>query len=293
MRILFTRMALIFILLSTSVSPNGLPQTSQREKILAIYKKTFEHPSDAPSFAALKETLPRDGNYYILEGDLQLTEQELRAYVDAKRQEGEKQLPISSELIVNRWNDQDDYYRKVSDRTLNYALDRSSFEGGADQYAVVARNVVAATKAWESSCPQCQINFVYKPELDSNPSATELNFVVRLHDVHGAYIAASFFPHDDKLRRFLNIDPSYFVAGFDQTGVLRHELGHVLGYRHEHIRGIPGCYSEGNQWRPLTEYDPKSVMHYFCGGHGSVALALTDLDVRGHRQLYSSSSGSN
>jgi hypothetical protein len=87
------------------------------------------------------------------------------------------------------------------------------------------------------------------------------------------------------------IDPSYFDAGlsFNKVGVLRHELGHVLGFRHEHIRsGAPPACPDEDLWGTidLTQYDPQSVMHYFCGGAGSPELALTELDRIGSQKLY-------
>ena len=51
------------------------------------------------------------------------------------------------------------------------------------------------------------------------------------------------------------VDPIFFNSQYDPVGVFRHELGHVLGYRHEHIRGIPGCGFEDSRWQPLTPYD--------------------------------------
>src|SRR5262249_39230703 len=127
---------------------------------------------------------------------------------------------------------------------------------------------------------------VHLDQFDANPSLNDVLFVVRRYDSGGTYIAAAFFPNEGQSRRFLNVDPSYFTTTFDRVGVFRHELGHVLGYRHEHIRDVPGCYREENQGRPLTDYDPDSVMHYFCGGGGSLQLTLTDLDRTGHRTLY-------
>jgi Astacin (Peptidase family M12A) len=92
-------------------------------------------------------------------------------------------------------------------------------------------------------------------------------------------------------RRVVVIDPSFFDSGhgFNKVGVLRHELGHVLGFRHEHIRSEapPGCPGE-----PLfgtivaTDYDPKSVMHDFCGDVGSKELEITDLNYQGAQRLY-------
>jgi len=71
--------------------------------------------------------------------------------------------------------------------------------------------------------------------------------------------------------------------------VLRHELGHVIGFRHEHIRSgaPPVCPHEDTTGTiNLTDYDPRSVMHYFCGGVGSRTLEITDIDRTGSQQVY-------
>ena len=71
--------------------------------------------------------------------------------------------------------------------------------------------------------------------------------------------------------------------------MLRHELGHVLGFRHEHIRveAPAACPDEDiADISILTGYDPKSVMHYFCGSVGNKKLLITDLDVVGSQKLY-------
>jgi len=36
----------------------------------------------------------------------------------------------------------------------------------------------------------------------------------------------------------------------------------------------------------LTDYDPRSVMHYFCGGVGSLSLSFTDIDKTGAQLVY-------
>ena len=60
-----------------------------------------------------------------------------------------------------------------------------------------------------------------------------------------------------------------------------HELGHTLGFRHEHTRPEAGVCFEDNNWRPLTPYDSDSIMHYpQCNGTSS-DLGFSPLDAQG------------
>jgi hypothetical protein len=129
------------------------------------------------------------------------------------------------------------------------------------------------------------------PSLDASVSVRPQGvlFPVRYIGAGGAFIAASFFPNDPPNRRRVLIDPSYFTTAFDHVGVLRHELGHVIGFRHEHIRSgaPPSCPHEDTTGTlDLTAYDPKSVMHYFCGKVGSRKLEITQVDRVGAQKLY-------
>ena len=169
---------------------------------------------------------------------------------------------------------------------LTYCVLRKTF-GNQAEYDEVAANMQAATKAWEETCG---INFEYRNDLDGSDSLRPpVVFPVRQIDASGAFIAAAFFPNDIANRRRLLIDPSYFTTGFDHVGVLRHELGHTLGFRHEHIRSLAPrvCPDEDTtDTIDLGAYDPKSVMHYFCGGVGSRDLAITDVDRAGSQKVY-------
>jgi hypothetical protein len=147
-----------------------------------------------------------------------------------------------------------------------------------------------ATADWEKTCG---VRFVYASELDdSNLLRPERAlFVVREFNATGQFIAAAFFPNDPVNRRRVLIDPSFYDPdlGFDRVGVLRHELGHVLGFRHEQIRpeAPPTCPDEDiYDTFNLGDYDPHSVMHYFCGGVGSRTLAITELDKAGAQRVY-------
>ena len=53
-------------------------------------------------------------------------------------------------------------------------------------------------------------------------------------------------------------------------------------------RGAPAaCLGEPNfDTSNLTDYDPQSVMHYFCGGQGTRELRISGLDSIGAQQVY-------
>jgi hypothetical protein len=155
-------------------------------------------------------------------------------------------------------------------------------------YEEVVANMQQATADWEAVCG---VRFRYVPTLDTSSSVRPQGvlFPVRYISAGGAFVAASFFPNDPSGRRRMLIDPSYFTTSFDHVGVLRHELGHVIGFRHEHIRsGAPAIcpHEDTTGTLNLTNYDPRSVMHYFCGGVGSKKLGITEIDRMGAQQLY-------
>lgn len=238
-----------------------------------------------------KRQIKIDGKtYYRVEGDLLLTEQRLLEYavyrtnvLADERPEDEKQQLVA---IVD---DNNRIVRWAKGLILTYSVLKASF-ADTTQYQTVVEQMRAATGAWEAACG---INFAHLAAFDdgSQPTTPGPLFYVRGENTNGELIAAAFFPNDPPTERRIIIDPVFFAPslGFNPVGVLRHELGHVLGFRHEHIRSEapPICPDESlDQTIDLTVYDPQSVMHYFCGNVGSTELELTELDRQAARSLY-------
>ena len=102
------------------------------------------------------------------------------------------------------------------------------------------------------------------------------------------YAAQAFFPYDE--RKTVTFKKSYVEKSIEQLlRLVRHEFGHVLGLRHEHIRYENPMHEqcrEDDLFTALTEYDPSSIMHYsHCGGTNGT-LELSEQDKIGVGLLY-------
>lgn len=258
----------------------------------ALSREDIETAISAPSFdAAFKPFLGKlpqvviaeQGNaiYYIVEGDLLLDEEGVQAYLMALRR---GQVPArDGELLVLTEQGKKVIWAK-GQRQLTYAVDRGSFPSRA-QYQLVVDNMRAAAQDWVF-CQECAISFLHKPALDPEPKTGQVTFIVRFSANVGGSFAVGFFPNATQALRYVHITPAYFTTDYDRVGILRHELGHVLGYQHEQAVGIPGCAREGNNWQEVSPYNPRSVMHYLCGGGGTKRLVLQNTDKAGHRATY-------
>ena len=197
-------------------------------------------------------TVNIDGDtLYVAEGDLLIPEQDFPSYA----QERLTKAPPPTAFEVHSGGKtaqlvgmgvRGKFVRWAPGVVLSFYIRKETFTEA--EYAEVRSSTIEATEAWMATCG---VEFHHVVNLDENiaqRAATPTVFYVRKIDASGLFIAAAFFPTNAPNRRRVLIDPSFFtpILSFDKVGVLRHELGHVLGFRHEHIRSgsPPSCPQE-------------------------------------------------
>ena len=103
----------------------------------------------------------------------------------------------------------------------------------------------------------------------------------------------SFFPHQERrTRRFQVGLLSLKKPEVEIINDFLHEIGHTLGFIHEHVRNPLAkdelaCGQIG-EWQEITAYDSSSIMHYVScpGGSGAKTGLLSQLDQMGMTEIY-------
>lgn len=226
-------------------------------------------------------SLPRDEDFFVLEGDLLLTAAEVAKYLSDGGAAGG--YSPAGDLSINTYRANEPSYPSLSSRRLTYVVDRRTFSD--PQYHELVKGLAGAARDWYQDCAECKIEFL-PPTEDQSP-----DLVVRFHDANGLYSAALYVTESGS--RVLNIDPSFFAASeIKRAGMLRHQIGHILGYAHTTHRDPSGCYYENGGWKPAATSELPSVMQYFCSASaegsssGDFALNLSSKDREEHRRRY-------
>ena len=241
--------------------------------------KTFEE------FEATVFKEPGENGKYIVDGDIAIPDRKLlREFFDAIKADVDG--TAHGKLVVNERNGVIDVWTSAKKKQLTYCVSDSF---GARKAQVIA-DMEAATGEWEKAA---NVDFIHVAGQDAACTAANNSVVFDVNpvDVDGEYLARAFFPGDQRAERNVLIDQSSFGLEpgekLQLVGILRHELGHTLGWRHEHTRPEAGACFEDSEFKPITSYDRFSVMHYpQCNGGGDWSLTLTALDRAGAACIY-------
>ncbi|AKQ69277.1 Bacterial leucyl aminopeptidase [Myxococcus hansupus] len=232
-------------------------------------------------FLSLVYQEPETG-IYIADGDTPFaTEKHLREFYENNVRNGQ--------LIVHRVGGQDAKWSDTQKLNLTYCVS-TRFN---NNYNRMVQAMATATAQWEAAG---HVKFTHVSAQDGNCTASNNNVLFDVSPINagGQYLARAFFPGDARAARNVVFDPSSFqpLGVWTLEGITRHELGHVLGFRHEHTRPEARTCFEDNNWRALTTYDGASVMHYpQCNGTQNGDLVLTAKDVEGIQALYGTPNG--
>lgn len=242
-----------------------------------------------------------NGTWYVeediwLRDEAALRKHYLRYYVDPSEcPEGQ----VCQAATVMHDNGRDTVWNVADKLALSYCI---ADMGGATNTARIRDALDQATREWEFAA---DVNFVHVASQDGSncrPGKNGVMFRVRRGidpddcSFLGCPTARAFFPDEPAAtREMLFFDDAFPLTDGELLGVARHELGHVLGLRHEHIRfdqKDPGCALEGAlspNWRATTSPDSKSIMGYYqCDGiaGSSFDRPISERDALGLRYLY-------
>ena len=276
-----------------SASAPAGPNPAEAERILEENARRDREKAARQTFEEWKATVYREpfpGGKFIVNGDTGIIDEKQLAEFFEMKIRAPQPPHMEGALTLAQVMGLDAAWSRQFQGALTYCV---ATDFGPRHDAVV-QAMDAAAGAWEASAG---VNFVHQAAADATCRADNADVVFDVRPISGQrYLARAFFPNEPRASRNVLINDSSFdlPAGdaLQLVGILRHELGHTLGFRHEHTRPQAGACFEDTDWRPLTSYDAFSVMHYpQCNGQAGWALNLTAADHNGAACLYGATPG--
>ncbi len=264
------------------------------------------HAPEAQGFEAFAAEVEKNRfGEWIVDGDTAiLTEAQLREHyernVAPKHADGDPELAEAESALQSfelfwttlKWSS--------SDKTkLTYCVDADEFT--PLQYEKVVRLTKESARAWELAA---NVRFAHDVSEDGSCPSTvscalslgldqDVTFRIVRGDANGTKANAT-GPYVPCGR--IRIDDGVLTKTDDAIrGTLTHELGHILGFRHEHLRnpahkGKAGCGKQvyGLASKTHTSYDRHSIMHYLScpGAYDAGVRELSARDQWGAAHVY-------
>ena len=256
------------------------------------------HTNAIPSFSEFESQTSRTpSGTYVVDGDLPIvTLDGLYEYYKLYYEIPDSGTSDSSTLytvqsLVKVSNGARVIWDSTRQHNLTYCIQKNGPNGFGANYSIVVNAMNSAARDWEASA---YVDFKHIVAEDEQCSESQ-NVLFKVFEDYATWQgndkrAAAFFPDDPPYSRILYIAadmPRNSPLPISITGLLRHELGHILGLVHEQARhSFLVCKEYG--WEALTDYDLDSVMHYRgeCGNRGDMDYFLTRLDKKGIGMLY-------
>jgi hypothetical protein len=266
------------------------PEVSESGPGLSWDEFRANPPMTWETFRASVSREPSAPYRFIVDGDIPLSdEQQLWDHYQAwLAQEYAHTTGSTSALTVRHVLGADVLWSAAQKFGLTYCISDSF---GTNKPAVIAA-MAAATQSWSD---RVAVQFTYHPDQDAACTSTNTSVLFNVSPSSSpAFNAMAFFPDSVRAERQLLITSSGLTTnsgGRDLQGILRHETGHILGFRHEHI--WINCTGESTaEARQVTSYDVNSVMHLpECRPSGTGGYRQTELDFSGAASLYGGTTG--